>query len=446
MTAPALDPAPRLALEQLVAAHGTELARQPERVGGLLRDLAGDHRHEISLLVAVAEEGVAAELCEPADDGFSVARLSGMIRRLQDHRGLSQADALWALGAWADAVAGNAVEEAPATAPPPEIPAAPQAVPPAPPEMPAATAEVPPAPTAPPPAAAPARPQMWPPPWDIAPEKRRFPTVGVALAVIAVVVLVAGAFLLTRGDGVAGGAEGAAGSETVEGGGAAATTPPPVAVTGRGATSSVSASTVTLTWQPPDAAQPDGYVVSRDGTQIGTTTDLSIIDEDATWGTAPTYEIRATYGAALSAPASVSVHVPDPAPNDAQLDGNMRTVATLSGGDDPSPGELGYQQSSTWSFTPSCADPSCPVQLRDQHFGWHTTLKQHGHTFEGSVTGRFQSVCGRSTPTLSHLQITIEPSGAGAVEGVWAVTSFTGTVHETFVDCSGSFDYTIAGA
>jgi hypothetical protein len=432
MTTPSLDPAPRLALEELVAAHGTELARQPERVGGLLRELAGDHRHEISLLVAAAEEGVAAELCEPAEDGFSVDRLSGMIRRLQDHRGLSQADALWALGAWADAVAGHAPQDAPATAPPPEVPAAPRAV---------ATA-----PTAPAAVQPAARPQMWPPPWDLAPEKRRFPPVAIAVAVIAVVALVAGGFLLlTRGSDVAGGTEGA-GSETADGGGDAAATPPPVAVNRRGATSSASASTVTLSWQPPDAAQPDGYVVSRDGTEITTTADLSITDEDVQWGSAPTYEIRATYGTTVSAPVSVSVQVPDPQPNDAQLDGNMRTVATLSGGDNPTEGELGYQQSSMWSFTPSCADPSCPVQLRDTHFGWHTTLKQHGHAFEGSVTGRFQSVCGRSTPTLSNLQITIEPTGAGAVDGVWAVTSFTGTVHETFVDCSGSFDYTIAGA
>jgi hypothetical protein len=43
------------------------------------------------------------------------------------------------------------------------------------------------------------------------------------------------------------------------------------------------------------------------------------------------------------------------------------------------------------------------------------------------------------------LRITIEPTGAGAVDGTWAVTTFTGTVHETFVDCSGSFDYTLEG-
>jgi hypothetical protein len=430
MSTPSLDPAPRATLERLVSTYGTKLAKRPVRVGRLLHDLTGDHGLEISLVVAAAEEGIASELVEPVNGGSTAATLADMTRRLQERRGLSETDARWAVETWAAAAPAPTTPVDDAGSPPVDEVGSSWVRPP----VAAPSTEAPP-------------PAMWPPPWaESTPPPRRLQPGAIAIAAVVALALVASAvFLLARGgDDADSTVAGGAGGGIANGDGTIAT-PPPADVKGRGETSSASASAVTLTWQPPEGAYPDRYVVSRDGVEVGTTAGLSLTDESVGWGSDPTYEVRAGYGDALSPPVTLSVRVPDPSLWDAQLTGTVHTVATVVGGDSPLPSELGYQQASAWSFTPACAGPSCSVRLHDRHFGWSTALHRHNHNFEGSVTGRFQSVCGRSTPTLSRLQISIEPTGAGTVDGTWAVTTFTGTVHETFVDCVGSFDYTIDG-
>lgn len=94
---------PAAELKALLERFGTELADQPGRVSGLLRDTCGKFRLEIALLVSAAEEGVPAHLLREADHPGS-GRIGALARRLEASRGLSERNALWAVESWARAL------------------------------------------------------------------------------------------------------------------------------------------------------------------------------------------------------------------------------------------------------------------------------------------------------------------------------------------------------
>ncbi|HEX8354735.1 MAG TPA: right-handed parallel beta-helix repeat-containing protein [Pyrinomonadaceae bacterium] len=92
---------PRRKLHELVARHGQSVVGDARRFEGLLKDYAGEHRREVSVLVSALEEQVPQDmLAAPADTPREVL-LARMARRLSDNRALSDPAAAWAVNSWA---------------------------------------------------------------------------------------------------------------------------------------------------------------------------------------------------------------------------------------------------------------------------------------------------------------------------------------------------------
>lgn len=95
----------RQTLTQILAAHGRALCEDPRRVEALLRDLCGEWRKEVFVLVSALRERVVVDLSAwPAGvpQELLLARLSA---RLTDDLGLSPDVARWAVETWAAALA-----------------------------------------------------------------------------------------------------------------------------------------------------------------------------------------------------------------------------------------------------------------------------------------------------------------------------------------------------
>ena len=93
-------------LRDIIRAHGRPLADDPRRVEAMLRDLAGEHRREISVLVGAAREGVPAELMSSRGAVPAAVLEERLARTLQDNLGLSEDAARWAVTTWAAALTG----------------------------------------------------------------------------------------------------------------------------------------------------------------------------------------------------------------------------------------------------------------------------------------------------------------------------------------------------
>ena len=84
--------------------YGTEVCTDPRRVEALLRDLCGEHRLEISVIVAATVEEVPVELLASKDGGLPLTVGERLARQLQDNVGLSDENARWAVATWAFAL------------------------------------------------------------------------------------------------------------------------------------------------------------------------------------------------------------------------------------------------------------------------------------------------------------------------------------------------------
>ncbi len=96
-----MNDAPRQTLRQLIARHGQGLCSDARRCEGLLRDLSGESRREINLLVSALKERVPLDLL--AGQG-SVPRgllLTRLARRLEDQLAVTVDAARWAVDSWA---------------------------------------------------------------------------------------------------------------------------------------------------------------------------------------------------------------------------------------------------------------------------------------------------------------------------------------------------------
>lgn len=90
---------PRQKLHELIRRFGASLAEEPSRCKGMLKDLCGEYRKEVSGLLIALEEGIPAELLRST---VSVAIARGRcIRKLRDNRGLAMPVAIWAVDSWA---------------------------------------------------------------------------------------------------------------------------------------------------------------------------------------------------------------------------------------------------------------------------------------------------------------------------------------------------------
>ncbi len=99
-----MNNAPRQVLRRIIAKYGNDLCSDARRCEGLLKDLCGEYRREISVLINAIEERIPLDLLAA---GSSVPRdllLSKLAKRLEDNLGLTLEAAHWAVNSWAVAL------------------------------------------------------------------------------------------------------------------------------------------------------------------------------------------------------------------------------------------------------------------------------------------------------------------------------------------------------
>jgi len=85
----------------VTARFGRDVVNDAKLCEALLRDLCGDHRREISVLVAAQKERVAADLLASQAGVPHAVLLTRLTRRLQDNLALTEDAARWAVDSWA---------------------------------------------------------------------------------------------------------------------------------------------------------------------------------------------------------------------------------------------------------------------------------------------------------------------------------------------------------
>lgn len=101
----------RQTLSEIINKYGLSLADDPRRCEALLRDLCGQYKKEINVLVGALRERVAVDLMAPSaalPEGVLRARLT---RRLRDDLGLSEEASRWAVESWAVALGAASIAE-----------------------------------------------------------------------------------------------------------------------------------------------------------------------------------------------------------------------------------------------------------------------------------------------------------------------------------------------
>ena len=114
------------ALGELLARFGPGLAEDPRRLEALLRDLAGQDRQAIFLLVSAARERIPERLTGSGGSLPAPLRVSALARDLQQSLGLADSAAHWAVQSWATAL--GLTSALPAASPPVTSPHAPAGV------------------------------------------------------------------------------------------------------------------------------------------------------------------------------------------------------------------------------------------------------------------------------------------------------------------------------
>jgi hypothetical protein len=94
----------RQKLKELIDTYGVALCDDPKRCEALLRDLCGEARREISVLVSALREGVASELLSFYKSTPREVLLSRLTRQLHESLALTEEAARWAVEAWAEAL------------------------------------------------------------------------------------------------------------------------------------------------------------------------------------------------------------------------------------------------------------------------------------------------------------------------------------------------------
>ncbi|MBN1955053.1 MAG: WD40 repeat domain-containing protein [Anaerolineae bacterium] len=118
---------PRQTLCKLVEQYGPTLADDPRRAEALLRDLCGEYKREIFVLVSALQEEVGTSLLASQPLPYEVLR-ARLTRRLQEHLALTQHAAHWAVESWALAL-GVIADPTPLSPLPPGQPEPPAARP-----------------------------------------------------------------------------------------------------------------------------------------------------------------------------------------------------------------------------------------------------------------------------------------------------------------------------
>src|SRR5215510_13255519 len=96
-----MDATPRQKLRELITTYGHTVLDDPGRCEGLLRDVCGQYRREITVLVSALKEGVGTELLTASEGVPIEVLLARQTQRLQDDLGLTADAGRWAVESWA---------------------------------------------------------------------------------------------------------------------------------------------------------------------------------------------------------------------------------------------------------------------------------------------------------------------------------------------------------
>jgi hypothetical protein len=190
---------------------------------------------------------------------------------------------------------------------------------------------------------------------------------------------------------------------------------------------------VTLTWSAPSGeTEILGYLIYRDGTQVGTVpgSTTTYLDTNVTPGETYTYEV-VTRGEGIqrSERVTTEVEVPVPSLSQARLEGPF-DVHARTRSQRGYVGKLG-KFTMGWDFEPKCHFGACATRWTDfTNEGLSSVLTRVGARYSGSDTGKFTGRCGRVVGT-STITIKIRVTKAEAVAGEWRAVKLVGTMTES---------------
>jgi WD40 repeat protein len=108
---------PRETLKEIIRQYGRDVCRDPRRCEGLLRDLAGEHKREIFVLISALEEGVVDDLLASGEQLPLTVLLPRLSAELHEATALSTEAAGWAVASWAEALGVASEIKAPSLGP-----------------------------------------------------------------------------------------------------------------------------------------------------------------------------------------------------------------------------------------------------------------------------------------------------------------------------------------
>lgn len=96
-----MNDAPRRTLRELIASHGPGLCSDARRCEGLLRDLCGEHRREINILVGALRERVPLDLLASRNSVPAGLLLTRLAKRLEAQLAMTEEASRWGVDSWA---------------------------------------------------------------------------------------------------------------------------------------------------------------------------------------------------------------------------------------------------------------------------------------------------------------------------------------------------------
>jgi serine/threonine protein kinase len=208
-------------------------------------------------------------------------------------------------------------------------------------------------------------------------------------------------------------------------------------------TSALTSQSVRIAWAGPASGPlPDRYEVQRNGRNLasvpGKTTGYRVTGLAP--DTAYRFRVIAIRGGKRSSPSSVLIATtPTPPLYDAVLHTSGLADLTETAGNFTetynsqfSKRDVGDTWQESWSFVPDCSSGPCAVQVSGSVTGpqFTTALSRNGSTYSGSVAIDNWWYCGSNINNRMDTILNIRLMGVHAkmINGVWSVTSFTGTL------------------
>jgi hypothetical protein len=106
-----MDESPRHKLCEIIRRYGASVFQDTRRCEGLIRDLCGNYRREINVMVVALRDRVPHDLLSATDAVPDALLLARLTRRLLDNHGLGDEFASWAVQSWALALGKISIRE-----------------------------------------------------------------------------------------------------------------------------------------------------------------------------------------------------------------------------------------------------------------------------------------------------------------------------------------------